>query len=212
MPIPAIVSAVAPAIAGAAVQGLFGQASANTSMAFSKEVAQNAHQWEVADLKKAGLNPIISALGKGASASGGAQARIDNPAIAYNQAKLVGAQTGLIEQQTRKTQYDADVGQIAAELHQWALKLGKTVAQLTPADLFKFYSNNFGNSAKDDAAAAQSLLPYTGGKSAPGTSKPKSKVKRVPESFWTEKRKRKSRKENRLPRKRHPLEGSRHPY
>lgn len=38
---------------------------------YQKEFAQNAHQWEVEDLKKAGLNPALSAGGGGASASGG---------------------------------------------------------------------------------------------------------------------------------------------
>lgn len=37
-----------------------------------KEFAQNAHQWEMADLEKAGLNPALTATGgSGASASGG---------------------------------------------------------------------------------------------------------------------------------------------
>lgn len=35
-----------------------------------KEFAKNAHQWEVEDLKKAGLNPVLSAGGNGASAGG----------------------------------------------------------------------------------------------------------------------------------------------
>lgn len=38
---------------------------------YQKEFAQNAHQWEVEDLKKAGLNPALSAGGGGTSASGG---------------------------------------------------------------------------------------------------------------------------------------------
>ena len=39
---------------------------------FQKEFAQNAHQWEMADLKAAGLNPALTATGgSGASASGG---------------------------------------------------------------------------------------------------------------------------------------------
>lgn len=45
--------------------------SANLNHKYQKEFAQNAHQWEVEDLKKAGLNPILSAGGGGASASGG---------------------------------------------------------------------------------------------------------------------------------------------
>lgn len=41
---------------------------------YQKEFAQNAHQWEVQDLEKAGLNPILSSGGGGASASGGGTA------------------------------------------------------------------------------------------------------------------------------------------
>ncbi len=58
----------AGAVAGA-VGEYFGTASANAlqqsmfnkQMAFNREVMQNRHQWEVADLKKAGLNPLLSA-------------------------------------------------------------------------------------------------------------------------------------------------------
>lgn len=45
--------------------------AANAQMIeWERERAKNAHQWEVEDLRKAGLNPILSAGGIGASTSG----------------------------------------------------------------------------------------------------------------------------------------------
>lgn len=57
-------------IGGNVAQGLFGIYSANKAYTRQKEMMKNAHQWEVEDLRKAGLNPILSATGgSGASAS-----------------------------------------------------------------------------------------------------------------------------------------------
>lgn len=39
---------------------------------YQKEFMQNAHQWEVADLEKSGLNPILSADGSGAQGNAAA--------------------------------------------------------------------------------------------------------------------------------------------
>ena len=63
---------VTGATSSAALQQKYALQNAAINHAYQKEFAQNAHQWEMADLKKAGLNPALTATGgAGASASGG---------------------------------------------------------------------------------------------------------------------------------------------
>ena len=60
------------ATSSAALQQKYALQNAAVNHAYQKEFAQNAHQWEMQDLQKAGLNPALTATGgSGASASGG---------------------------------------------------------------------------------------------------------------------------------------------
>lgn len=58
-----IIGQVGGFVANKATDFLLGNYNANKAWSRQKQAAQSAHQWEVADLKAAGLNPILSATG-----------------------------------------------------------------------------------------------------------------------------------------------------
>ena len=103
--------------AGAALGGLFGFGSgvatnvasaqqAEKQMKFQERMSNTQHQRQIADLKKAGLNPILSVTGasKGAGSPMGAMAQMKDPV-----ASAVSLQ--LLEAQARKAMADAKIAE-----------------------------------------------------------------------------------------------------
>ncbi len=121
--------------AGAVVGGIgeyFGTSSANAlqqslfnqQLGFNREVMQNRHQWEVEDLKKAGLNPLLSATTGTGTLSAPSPPTTQKANYAQSAAQLAtlsiqdkqaaamlqSAEAAKISAETAKTKTDFDIG------------------------------------------------------------------------------------------------------
>lgn len=118
---------------GSIMSGLFGQSSADASMAFQREAMQNRYQWTVQDLKKAGLNPMMAIGGLASGGVSGATAHMDNPAAAAVQSAAAAKQMDIVERQQRN-QDASTAAQVAATN---ALKAKTEAETLTTLDQHK---------------------------------------------------------------------------
>lgn len=123
------------------------KSSIANQLAFQKESAQNSYQWATADMKKAGINPMLAYQRGGASALSGANYKPENVlGAASNSALQVMRQSAdikNIESNTRKTNFEGTIAERDAFLKGLQVDLMKKAENE--------YHNLFGsNSAKSN--------------------------------------------------------------
>lgn len=90
------------------------QSMFNKQMAFNREVMQNRHQWEVEDLKKAGLNPLLSATTGTGTLSAPNPPTTQKANYAQSAAQL--ASLSIQDKQAEAMRQSAEASKISAEV------------------------------------------------------------------------------------------------
>lgn len=100
----------AATLAGSLITNALNLREAGKNRRFQERMSSTAHQREVADLRRAGLNPMMAMRMSGASAPSGDRAELEDSVSkgvsTALQAKLIKAQTGLLEDQAHKTRVE----------------------------------------------------------------------------------------------------------
>lgn len=129
------------------VSNIWNSAESARNRKFQERMSSTAHRREVADLQAAGINPMLSRMGSGASAPGGDRAQMADLGSSALSAMMLKKQIGLIEAQTQGEVARTQGQQVANQLAHSGLEfqVGKLKADATSAGV--------------SAEQAQRLLP-----------------------------------------------------
>lgn len=137
------------ALLGSVVSGMFGNTQAKRQMDFQERMSNTAHEREMADLRRSGLNPLLSGRHGGASAPSGAAASSPDFSAPVNSALSARLQTAQIRDlnsaaSLKDAQTNTEVGSMAD-------RIGLLIAQ-------KEQSLKAGNLSAEQAAKVKSEI------------------------------------------------------
>ncbi len=160
---------IVSAIAGGAISSAFGQKSANKQMDFQERMSNTSYQRAMADMKAAGLNPMLAYQQGGASTPSGASTGMPNVDIAgqeasFNSAKVAKQQAKNVEAQTANSAAQARITKAEADLIEAQLKIIKSRPELLTGSATNkaigssIIGRNMGAAADWSSAAIQNIM------------------------------------------------------
>jgi len=143
-------------LGGSFISNEFARKRASQQRAWSEEMSNTAHQREVRDLRAAGLNPILSAGGQGASTPGTSQA----PVPKFGESFSRGVNSAQALQNIKSIKADVGIKNVTLSMRQDMLDFYRRNPKIRDAVMAAMLAKEVGISPQVGAIAGASSSAY----------------------------------------------------